>query len=114
MLFYYGILYLAPALVLSSITMIATWRRGQWWLLDFLVIPLPGALWMLLMNEGFRPKSFSNLVELVALAATLLVLFVIRAWIGARIPRVVSSLLLMVAGLTSAAAIFYLVPLIPD
>jgi len=115
MLLYYSLLYLAPALLFAGVIIPVTWRRAEWWLLDFLVIPLPGALWMLLLNEGVRPKSFSNLLaELLSLAAVLGALFIFRAWLGTRIPRAMAAAALMAAGLTAAGALFLLVPLIPD
>lgn len=114
MLFYYSVLYLAPSLLFSTVVVLATWRRAQWWLLDFLVIPLPGAVWMLFLNEGLRQKSFSNLMELLVLSVVLAGLFAVRGWAGTRLPRAVSSVLLMIASLAIATAIFYVVPLIPD
>lgn len=115
MLLYYSLLYLAPALLFASVIIPAAWRRAEWWFLDFLAIPLPGALWMLLLDEGVRPKSFSNLLaELLSLAAVLGALLIVRAWLGTRAPRAVASAVFMAAGLTAAAALFLLVPVIPD
>lgn len=114
MLFYYFALYLVPSLVFSIVAISATWRRARWWILDFLIIPLPGAVWMFLMNAGLRPKSFSNLLELSALAVLLAGLLLLRAWVGTRIPRAISSLLLMFASLAISVGVFYFVPLIPE
>jgi len=114
MLIYYSVLYLAPALLTTGIPILITWKKGEWWLLDFLVIPLPGAVWMLLLEEGARPKSFSNLAELLGLAVAVGVLFALRGWLGTRIPRALSSVLLMAVGLAVAVGLFFLVPVIPD
>jgi len=74
---------------------------------------LPGALWMLLLEEGLRPKSFTNLAALLVLAVAVEVLFALRGWSGLRGPRALSSLLLLAVDLAVAAGLFFLVPVIP-
>jgi hypothetical protein len=114
MVFYYTLLYLAPASICSALAVLATRRRAQWWVLDFLAIPLPGVLWMYLLNEGLRHKSFSNLAELLLLAGVMTGLVILRGQLGTRIPRAASSSLLVFVGLLAAVAIFFLVPTIRD
>jgi hypothetical protein len=113
-LIYYSFLYAGPVVALASIPVVVTWRRGNWGVLDLVAILLPGIVWMLLLDEGVRPKSFSNLMELPALAAVVLALVVTRGAMGNRMPRLAASMGLLIAGLVASVAMFFLVPQIPD
>lgn len=106
--------FFLPVLVLTLPVVFVTWKRGNWWILDFFAICLPGPLWVLLVDEWGRGKSLSNLVELPVLAVLVAAAALGRGLAGRRYSRLGASVLFLVSTLLLTLVGVFFVPGFPE
>lgn len=102
--------FLIPVVVLSTPVIIGTWRRTDWWILDFFAILLPGPVWVLLAEQGGVDKTLSNLVELPILAVLVSAASLARGLTGNRWPRLPASSTFLAFALLLTLALYSFLP----
>jgi hypothetical protein len=107
-------LFLIPAAPVCLVIWYLGRRRVLWNKLDFLILVVPYATWMILAIAVNLPKSLANFSELLCLGlainlAPIIRLVLQRSWNG----NVVAAALLIVAAVVAAGIYFY-VPCLPE
>ena len=86
-------------------------RNFVWWD-GALFTPL--VLWLILSSTGLRPKSLSNLIEPIIVAAVILVTFSLRAFAFRSYSHKARSIAAIVVSCGAAIMLYVLVPLLPE
>ena len=117
------LMYLVPAGILVGITFAVVWklRRPEIHRFEYVSWVLPGLTYWLLfsplgLEQAFRGKSMSNLVEPVMVGGIAAAMFVARAVIGARHPRWnrAAAVVCVLGSNLAAAGVFVLMPSLPE
>jgi hypothetical protein len=89
-------------------------KRRNVTLWDAGIFIAPFALWYALAVIGLRPKTLSNLVELLALVPVVSVVFVIRVFVGKQIPVHRRAKVAFIVACVFAILVYALVPTLPE
>jgi hypothetical protein len=89
-------------------------KRVHWNVFDFLVVVLPCGLWMFLAGTELRPKSLSNLFEVIYLAMGVPLAPIFRLIVGKRMNEKVVAAILLIVACGAGAIIYFLVPCLPE
>jgi hypothetical protein len=89
-------------------------RRGEAIPMDLALFVVPFIAWWALAVANLRPKSLSNLVELIGLYAVVCACFIVRTFAVRRSANRRRSLAALCFASAAALAIYVCVPLLPE
>lgn len=106
--------YLVPAAVLSAPLWYFGRHRVRWTIVDVAVLVVPFAVWVLLMDTNWMPKSLANLGEAVLVGLCVPVQPVFRLAAGSRFGEFRSALWGVALVTAAAVVVFFLTPCLPE